>query len=86
MKQLEKILKAIGNKRRLAILSYLKKNNEATVGEIAGAIKLSFSATSRHLLILFNVDIVDKEQRSLEMYYSLSKKLERIASKIIEEL
>ncbi|MBI4262505.1 winged helix-turn-helix transcriptional regulator [Candidatus Uhrbacteria bacterium] len=73
MKALEKNLKAIANRRRLAILSYLKKNREATVGDIADTIHLSFTATSKHLGILFAVDILDKEQRSLEIYYRLGK-------------
>jgi len=61
-KELEKVLKALANKRRLAILKFIKKSNRASVGEIAGAIKLSFKATSKHLLILSNVDILEKEQ------------------------
>ncbi len=72
MKELERILKALANKRRLAIIKYLKKTKEATVGDIAEEIKLSFKATSKHLGVLANVDIVEKEQRSLQMWYSLS--------------
>lgn len=73
MKALEKNLKAVANRRRLAIIKYLKENREATVGDIAGAIRLSFKATSKHLGILSAVDIVDKDQRGLQMYYQLNK-------------
>jgi DNA-binding transcriptional ArsR family regulator len=72
MNELEKILKALANKRRLAIVKYLKKEKEAKVGDISSEIKLSFKATSKHLGILYAVDIVEKEQRGLEMYYSLN--------------
>jgi len=72
MKDLEKILKALANRRRLAILKYLKENREASVGELAGAIKLSLKATSKHLGILATCDIVEREQRSLQMFYFLS--------------
>ena len=65
-------MKAVANRRRLAILQYLKKHREAPVGEIAGAIRLSFKATSKHLSILSGADIVEKEQRSLMVYYSLA--------------
>lgn len=58
---LERILKALANKRRLAIIQYLGQEKEATVGDIAEHIKLSFKATSKHLGILANVDIVEKE-------------------------
>ena len=71
MKELERLLKGLANKRRLAILKYLKNTREATVGEIAKEIKLSFKATSKHLNILAALDILDKEQRSLQIYYRL---------------
>lgn len=85
-KELERILKALANKRRLAILSYLKNNAEATVGEIASEINLSFKATSKHLKILDVVDIVEKDQRSLQMYYQLSSNQAPAAKSIINLL
>lgn len=72
MKELEKIFKALANRRRLAILQFLKKNKEASVGTIARAIKLSVKATSKHLGILSAVDIVEKEQRRLLVFYRLA--------------
>ena len=66
--------KAVANRRRLAILQYLKKHREAPVGELAEAIRLSFKATSKHLSILSAADIVEKEQRSLMVHYSLAKR------------
>lgn len=82
-KELEKVLKALANKRRLAILKYLKKVGRSSVGEIASSIKLSFKATSKHLMILSNVDIVEKEQISLSMFYFLSKNNNPIVSKLL---
>ena len=71
-KDLEKIIKAIANRRRLAILKYIDKSKEARVSDIAEAIKLSFKATSKHLGILRAADIVDYEQRGVEYYYRLA--------------
>lgn len=71
-KGLERVLKAVANKRRLAILRFLKKRKEATVGSIAEAIKLSFKSTSRHLGVLSAADLLDREQRSLEVYYRIA--------------
>lgn len=82
-KELEKILKAVANKRRLLILRFLKKNKEATVGQIAGAIKLSFKSTSRHLAILHSADIVDREQRSTEAHYSITPNLFPLIKQLI---
>jgi DNA-binding transcriptional ArsR family regulator len=72
MRELEQIAKAVANKRRLKILSYLKKGR-ASVSDVAEAIKLSFKATSRHLSILTNAGIVEKHQEGLVMWHSLAK-------------
>lgn len=62
----------MANRRRLAILKHLKKNREASVGEIAAEIRLSFKSTSRHLAVLASADIVERDQRSLQVFYRLS--------------
>ncbi len=79
-------MKAFANRRRLTILQYLKKNSEASVGEIAHEIKLSFNATSKHLGILAAADILEKEQRSSQMYYRFAENLEPAAKHIISLL
>lgn len=71
LKELEKILKTLGNHRRLAIILFLRKNKKARVKEIADAIKISFKATSKHLGQLFYFDIIEREQKGNEMWYSL---------------
>lgn len=71
-KELEKQLKALANRRRLAILKYLKRVRQAPVFMIAQEIDLSFKATSKHLGILAALDIVDREQRNLQMWYRLN--------------
>ncbi|MDP3958091.1 MAG: metalloregulator ArsR/SmtB family transcription factor [bacterium] len=68
---MERGFKALGNRRRLAILRFIKKVKEATVGDIAEEIKLSFKSTSRHLSVLAAADIVEREQRSLQAFYRL---------------
>jgi len=83
MKKLEKFLKALANRRRLAILKYLKENKEASVTEIADKINLSFKATSRHLSVLSAVDVIEREQRSTQMFYYLSTKQEPPVKHII---
>ena len=82
-KELEKVLKALANKRRIAILKFIKKSGRASVGEVAGAIKLSFKATSKHLMILLNTDILNKEQESLTMFYFLQENQNPVVSKLL---
>ena len=86
MRHHEKILKALANKRRLEIVKYLKTKREANVGDIAEHLKLSFKSTSRHLAILLGADILEKEQRNVSVFYSLSPKLVSMAKSVISEI
>lgn len=93
-KDFERSMKALANRRRLAILRFLKNGNgkekkkeiEASVGDIAEEIRLSFKATSKHLGILSAAGIVDREQRSLQMFYHLSPDLPSPARSVLSLL
>ncbi|MEK7115543.1 MAG: metalloregulator ArsR/SmtB family transcription factor [Patescibacteria group bacterium] len=85
-KEIERCLKALANIRRLSIVRYVKKENESNVSDIANEIKLSFAATSRHLNLLASADILDREQRGLEMFYYISQSLPEPARRIISIL
>lgn len=84
MKQTEKLLKALANSRRLAIVNFLYKTGKASVGDIAKEIKLSFKATSKHLIILRAADLLDREQVNLQMYYSLSKPISSVLLAVLK--
>ncbi|MFH1162357.1 MAG: metalloregulator ArsR/SmtB family transcription factor [Candidatus Jorgensenbacteria bacterium] len=83
MRDLERTLKALANRRRLAIMKYLKEEREASVGKIAGAIRLSFKSTSRHLAVLHAADLVDRDQRDLQVFYRLANTARPAARAII---
>lgn len=78
MTKLEKILKVLANRRRLAILKYLKIEKEASVGDIADKINLSLKSTSKHLGRLTLLDVLEKDQRSSQTFYRLSTKQQPI--------
>ena len=86
MKELERTLKALANKRRLAILKFLKSEKEAFVSAIAKEIQLSFKSTSRHLSVLINAEILEKDQRSTNVYYRLGSSLHPSAKHTISLL
>ena len=86
MRKMERILKALANRRRLAILKYLKKERGGAVAEIAQEIKLSLKATSKHLGVLSAVDILEKDQRSLQMFYRLATEQKSAARHILDLL
>ena len=86
MKKLEKNLKALANISRLKILQYLKKNKEDSVTNIAEGTKCSYKATSKHLSILFQADIVDRHQVVYEMHYRLAENLDSTVQAILKQL
>lgn len=80
MKNLERYLRALANKRRLTIMQFLKKERRATVGEIARAINLSVKSTSKHLLKLGAADLVDSDQQSINVWYKLAPPPKSVSS------
>ena len=70
--ELERQLKVLANRRRLAILNLLRKRKEVNVSDVADAIRLSLTSTSRHLNMLERMGFVEKEQRSLNVYYRIT--------------
>ena len=86
IKELEKLFKVLGNKRRLQIVRLLLKKDELTVSDIASDIRLSFKATSKHLLQLFQVDILEKEQRSKNIYYKIADSLNQVIKNVISHI
>ncbi|MEK7120871.1 MAG: metalloregulator ArsR/SmtB family transcription factor [Patescibacteria group bacterium] len=86
LKNVEKVLKALSNSRRLEIVLYLRKNRESTVSNIAEAVKLSFRSTSKHLSVLRLAGLVDREQRSSEMWYFSTIETSTIANAVISKL
>ena len=77
--KLAKTHKALGNERRLAIISYLKhvKGGSATVGGVAEHIKLSFKATSKHLILLEQAGVLIKSKESLYVRYKITVPISR---------
>ncbi|HEY4526907.1 MAG TPA: metalloregulator ArsR/SmtB family transcription factor [Candidatus Paceibacterota bacterium] len=69
--ELERVLKALANRRRLMIIKFLLSKKSASVGDIADHIKLSIAATSRHLRQLANADILKTDQLNTTVNYSL---------------
>ncbi len=85
-KELERLLKSLANKRRMMILKHLKYKGGCTVGTIAEEIELSFKSTSKHAMILFHANVVEKKQISLAVVYSLSKKTDPLTKALLNFL
>lgn len=65
-----KILKSLGNQRRLEILTCLSEQ-ELSVGQLEQKIKISQSALSQHLGRLRRDDIVTTRREAQTIFYSL---------------
>lgn len=74
-KELVKILKALANPRRFAILVSLKKSRVLNVSSIADKIGLSFRSTSKHLLKLEDAGLVERKHQGREVFYVLTPKI-----------
>ena len=85
-KELEKLFRALGNKRRLRIIKLFFKDGEISVSDVASAIKLSLKATSRHLLNLFNAEVIEREQRSKNVYYKIPNHLNQPIKDLINHI
>ena len=85
-KELERVMKSIANRRRLAILRFLKKGRESSVGDIADEIGLSFKSTSRHLAVLSASRLVDRDQISTKMFYRIADNIPVAALRVISLL
>ncbi len=85
-KEVDRTLKALANKRRLAVVKYLHSKGQASVGVIAEEIKLSFKSTSHHLLILFAADLLEREQTNTTILYRLARPISPILKIVLSIL
>jgi ArsR family transcriptional regulator, virulence genes transcriptional regulator len=67
-----RMLKLIGNERRLLILCSLAAQGEMKVGDIVEAVGLSQSALSQHLALLRADRLVTFRRESQTLYYRIS--------------
>lgn len=82
-KELEKILKALANKRRIEMVRYIRAKRGATVGEIADEVGLSFKGVSKNLRVLYSAGILEREQSGLQVTYQISDSLSEVTRKAL---
>jgi len=71
IENVSKVLKAIGNAKRLEIILMLTKG-EMKVGDLEKVIGLSQSALSQHLAILREENIVQTRREAQVIYYAVN--------------
>lgn len=72
MKRWTQIFKALANINRVNIVSLLAKNDRMNVTEIAEKLDISLKATSKHLIILHNLDVLSCKGKNNRVEYWLN--------------
>lgn len=69
------IFRALGNANRMKIIGMLSRGKSMNVTEIAQEIKISLKSTSKNLLILQNLDVLESEGKNGHVWYRLNRSL-----------
>ena len=72
VKRWTQIFKAFGNPNRVLIVKMLTKGKRMDVSSIAGKLDVSIKATSKHLIILSNLDVLNSLGRHNHVFYELN--------------
>ena len=83
IKEWATIFRGMGNPNRLRIIKILSETGELSVSELAKELKITLKNTSRNLLILQNLGIVEFQGKIGRVYYSLNTRIERDIGQII---
>jgi DNA-binding transcriptional ArsR family regulator len=74
-KEWVRIFKALGNLNRLRIIRYLHPHGKEAVGMIAEHIRLSPKSTSKHLIHLERLGILESEGKDGRVFYSINSRV-----------
>ena len=71
-KRLSNIFKSLANERRMLIIKLLARGSKSVI-EVSDKLKISFKATSFHLLKLEREGVIEKERQGKFNHYKLTK-------------
>lgn len=81
-----RLLKLLGNEKRLLILCFLAVRGEMTVGELVGIVDLSQSALSQHLARLRADGLVVFRRTSQTLHYRVADKRALRVLQVLKEI
>ena len=84
MKRWTVIFRALANINLLKIIKMLSGGHRMNVSDIAQTLKISFKATSNHLAMLKNLDVMDAQGTAGHVFYSLNPHMPRDFSKVVK--
>jgi DNA-binding transcriptional ArsR family regulator len=75
MKRLTVIFRALANINRLKIIKLLVDGRKMSVSDIAQELGISLKATSNHLALLKNLDVLEARGTAGHVFYSFNRQL-----------
>lgn len=84
MKRWTQIFKALANINRLKIIKLLSQARPMTVTDIAEEIEISLKGTSKHLILLHNLDILTATGRDGHVFYGFNDQAPADIKKILD--
>jgi len=75
IKRITQIFKIFSNINRVKIVHLLSKRKMMNVTDLAEALEISFTSTSKHLIILERFDVVSSTGKLGHVFYSLSERI-----------
>ncbi len=86
LRELEKAYRVLGARKRLEALKLLSDGRERSVGEVASRIHLSFTATSKHLVLLRQAGLLERRQAGYVGLYSLEQNLSPTLDRLLQQV
>jgi len=74
MRRWTQVFKALANINRLKIIKLLSDGRILNVSDIADEIGISPNATSKHLILLSNLDVLESEGKEGHVFYKSNSK------------
>lgn len=84
MKRWTQIFKALSNINRVRIVKILSSRGRMSVSEVADELDISPKATSKHLIILHNLDVLNSKGKDNRVEYWLNSDLPADIKKTIK--
>ncbi len=82
-KRWTQIFRVLANINRLKIIRVLSGGKRLSVSDITAELGISFVATSRHLILLHNLDVLDREGKQGHVFYFLNRRIPRDVRKAV---
>ncbi|MEK7614272.1 MAG: helix-turn-helix transcriptional regulator [Patescibacteria group bacterium] len=84
MKRWSIIFKILGNINRLKIVSILNEKGGMYVGDIATKLDISIKATSKHLILFGNLDVLEYKGQSGHVLYYINPVMPEDIKKVLK--